>query len=52
MPLIVLWCLLLVVNWPLALLTLIAWPIYWLYFAPTEFSVLPVRGHSSTRFLG
>ncbi|MDF1564700.1 MAG: hypothetical protein P1V51_16785 [Deltaproteobacteria bacterium] len=41
MPLVILWCLLLVVSWPLALLCLVAWPLYWAFFAPDVSHVAP-----------
>ena len=41
MPLFVLFCLLLFVSWPLALICLVAWPIYWAFFAPADGHVVP-----------
>ena len=41
MPLIIIWTLLLLVSWPLALLCLVAGPIYWAFYAPSEGHVVP-----------
>jgi hypothetical protein len=39
-----LWCLLLVVCWPLALLALILWPIVWLLLLPLRLLGIAVDG--------
>lgn len=39
-----LWCLLLVVCWPLALLALLAWPIVWLLSLPFRLLGIAVDG--------
>ena len=39
-----LWCILLVLCWPLALLALIAWPIVWLLLLPFRLLGIAVGG--------
>jgi hypothetical protein len=39
-----LWCLLLVICWPLAILALIAWPIIWLISLPFRLLGIAVEG--------
>jgi hypothetical protein len=39
-----LWCLLLVVCWPLAILALILWPIVWLLLLPLRLLGIAVEG--------
>jgi hypothetical protein len=39
-----LWCLLLVICWPLAILALIAWPIVWLISLPFRLLGIAVEG--------
>ena len=40
----VLWCLLFIMSWPLALLALVAYPFIWLLFLPLRLLGITVRG--------
>ena len=43
-----LWCILLVVSWPLALVALIAYPLVWLFLLPFRIVGIAVHGVLAT----
>jgi hypothetical protein len=47
-----LWCILLVVCWPLALLALITYPFVWLFLLPFRIVGIAVKGVLEVMFLG